>query len=360
MASIISNIKKIPRKLPVVRNFYNTEVYKDYVRRTKARKMIAVFLGDNVAPARKRALVSDMMRMFKEHKFMFDEYFLFNFEGMPDEKRFEFVSDIEHLPFCERMNRKENQIIFDDKTKTFEYFGKYYKREILPVTRKNENEFREFLNKHTRIIVKPFDKCCGQGVKIVDSSSANIEILSAKLLEDYPEGFLAEEVIMQCSEIASLHPSSVNTVRVPTIYYSDDDVEVIHPFFRVGRGDSIVDNAGAGGIICCVDVPTGKIVACADEMGKTYTVHPETGHQLIGYTIPRWDEAVALAKELAKTIEGNHYAGWDLALTDDGWVMVEGNARGQYLWQIPTQVGFREELDGIMEKLGLKSVMKNA
>ncbi len=361
MGSVLSKIKKLPRKVPVVRKLYKSNAYKKYERKVKADRMITAFLGENVAPSRRKALAKDMLRMFYDHKFMFDEYFLYNFENLSDERRLEFVSDIEHIPFCERMNRKENQIIFDDKVKTYEHFGKYYKRELLPVSGRNTAELRAFLEKHSRIIVKPFDKCCGQGVRIVDTASGDIDALISQLSEGYPDGFLAEEVIVQCAELAELHPSSVNTMRLTTIYYSDDDIDVIHPFLRVGRGDAVVDNGGAGGILCSVDPVSGTITHTADETGATFDIHPETGKRLIGFAIPRWNEAVALAKELATVIEGNRYTGWDLALTDDGWIMVEGNARGQYVgWQIPTQVGFRRELDGIMKKLGLRGVMKNA
>ena len=55
--------------------------------------------------------------------------------------------------------------------------------------------------------------------------------------------------------------------------------------------------------------------------------------------------AVALAKELAGVIGTNHYVGWDLALTDKGWVMVEGNPRGQFIMQIATRKGIKAELE---------------
>ena len=48
-----------------------------------------------------------------------------------------------------------------------------------------------------------------------------------------------------------------------------------------------------------------------------------------------------MAIELARQIPSNRYAGWDLALTKNGWLMIEGNARGQFVgWQIPMQKGF--------------------
>ena len=89
-------------------------------------------------------------------------------------------------------------------------------------------------------------------------------------------------------------------------------------------------------------------------MGIHYTEHPETHYKLIGYQMPRWDEAKELAKELARVMPDNHYCGWDLALTDNGWVLQEANDRGEFVgFQLPTQKGFRKELMSILEELGV-------
>ena len=48
----------------------------------------------------------------------------------------------------------------------------------------------------------------------------------------------------------------------------------------------------------------------------------------------------------------------DLALTDNGRVMVEGNARGQFIWQISTQEGFLAEANSILRRLGKKEMKK--
>lgn len=157
--------------------------------------------------------------------------------------------------------------------------------------------------------------------------------------------------------MAQFHPSSLNTIRVATVKF-DDGVEVIEAFFRTGRGGNIVDNAGAGGVFGTIDIETGIIDAVGDEYGNLYEVHPDSGLPIKGFAIPRWEEAKAMAIELADIVKGNRYSGWDLALTENGWIMIEGNARGQFVWQMPRQKGWLSEANAILRRLGLSEMKK--
>ena len=173
-----------------------------------------------------------------------------------------------------------------------------------------------------------------------------------ELLAEYKNTFLIEELIKQSPEMAKFHPASVNTVRVPTVRF-DDEILILHPFFRTGRGNNCVDNAGAGGVFGVVDPESGIVTQAADEKGIFYNNHPDTKEKMLGFKIPKWNEAVSFAKELAQVTPDNRYTGWDLALTDSGWIMVEGNSTGQFVWQIPEQKGSREELNNILKRLGI-------
>lgn len=75
--------------------------------------------------------------------------------------------------------------------------------------------------------------------------------------------------------------------------------------------------------------------------------------RLLRFKLPRWDEAVSLVKEAAQVVPDNRYCSWDLALTEKGWVVVEVNARGQFIWQYATKIGFRDEINKMLKELKL-------
>lgn len=58
-----------------------------------------------------------------------------------------------------------------------------------------------------------------------------------------------------------------------------------------------------------------------------------------------------LAQKLAKVLPTVRYVGFDLALTKNRWVMVEGNNNPQPVQQMVDQVVLRREFDNMMERM---------
>lgn len=326
-------------------------------------KTINTHMGDTVSAEQKAALLQDILYTAKKYRFSAEEYFCYHFADKSEEERASFISDLNRIEVVEKLNQAKNLVLFDDKIRTAEVFGAYYHRQVCCVRSADDKDaLNRFVSDFPRFIAKPLNGTCGMGVQIVDlTNENNIAAQLNNLIEQYCSGtnagFIVEELITQVPAMAQLHPASVNSIRVATILYPEG-AEVLASFLRVGRGESIVDNAGAGGIIGTLDLNTGCVIAAADEYGNSFDTHPDTGLPLIGFQIPRWEEAKAMACELATIVKGNRYAGWDLALTENGWVMVEGNARGQFVWQMPTQKGFWPEMNRVFNRLGMKE-MKN-
>ena len=75
-----------------------------------------------------------------------------------------------------------------------------------------------------------------------------------------------------------------------------------------------------------MDEKTGKICSVAtDDYFNVYETHPDTGIRSEGYQLPMVQEAVDFAKKAALVVPQICHVGWDVAVTPDGPVLIEGN-----------------------------------
>lgn len=137
---------------------------------------------------------------------------------------------------------------------------------------------------------------------------------------------LLQERVTQHPMMASLHPESINTLRLVTVA-EGDSATPLTAALRVGSGGSFVDNWAHGGIIVRVDFNTGQPVGPAlfKKRHDHLTHHPDSSVEFATFTIPFFDEAVELACRLQTDLYGFHSVGWDIAITPDGPSFIEGN-----------------------------------
>jgi len=281
-----------------------------------------------------------------------DDYLYFDFEKRSTLGRNSFITNRMRDRYCRQLNNLQEGRIFLDKYKSYQIFQQYYGREAIKIDSEDDfSAFEKFAARHGKFVKKPVTSSQGRGVEFIDTvvSSLSLEKIFRKIVK---EGrCILEEPIKQAGSMSKLHSHSVNTIRCTTIK-TNEGVEVFYPFLKVGRNGSFIDNGGAGGILAGIDPDTGVVYTTGvDEVGERFILHPDTKVTLPGYQIPRWEELIALAKKLALIVPAVKYVGWDLALAEDGWIMVEGNHYGQFIGQqLPSQMGRKKEFDKIFNK----------
>ena len=136
------------------------------------------------------------------------------------------------------------------------------------------------------------------------------------------EDRIAESLLEQCPEMAALHPASVNTVRALTIRG-----KLCSAVLRMGVGGGFVDNGCSGGIFAGLDVDTGIVTTKgADLMEHRFLLHPTTGLTIPGFQVPQWGKVCQTVREAVELVPGAVIVGWDVAITAQGPVLIEGNA----------------------------------
>lgn len=195
---------------------------------------------------------------------------------------------------------------------------------------------RSALEKYTSIFLKPADGLRGDGCHIL---SLRDDILK---LDDTPCSFddlprllkcggklLAERYLCQCREMAALAPHSLNTMRMITLCDEEGNVRYLRGFLRLGTGSAPVDNWYAGGLAVKLnnDGTLGAKGIYLDATKPDEERHPDTGVVFDGYRIPMFEQAVALVCRAHRVCPELPMVGWDIAMTETGPVMVEGNVK---------------------------------
>lgn len=187
----------------------------------------------------------------KKYGWLPDEYFLYHYNELTDSKRKSFICEQEHVEVADFLNTASARKILGDKWNTYLEYRSFFCRQACCITNTADkvekwNDLFRLFDRCGKLIIKPINGSFGKGIQIMENDS-NKRLLQTRMIMDYPKGFIAEEIIKQDIRMAVLHEESVNTLRIHTICF-DGNVTVFHPYVRIGRGNSVVDNAGSGGV----------------------------------------------------------------------------------------------------------------
>ncbi|QOS67603.1 hypothetical protein GS424_013950 [Eggerthella guodeyinii] len=284
-----------------------------------------------------------------------DEYLTFHLEGADCAKRREYISDLEKDRYLCRMNDVVDFVLFMDKAKTYERYSPYYKRDAVSLSGPKDFErFASFAEKHPTFVRKRVDLSKGDSVELVEFEAYKG---SPRSFFDglVSEGrYIVEELVSQSETMSAINSSSVNTVRCIT-FNTKHGIVTPFCFLKTGRQGSFVDNGGAGGLLVGVDKNTG--VLCTDgfdEYGQVFSEHPDSNVRFKGVRLPDWEDMLEMCKEMSSLEPRVKYIGWDMAHTDDGWIVIEGNSRGQMIGpQIVWQRGIKADVEALMENMDL-------
>lgn len=212
-------------------------------------------------------------------------------------------------------------------------------------------EFKQKFENEQKIVYKPLDGNGGLGICIFTIDAENMKETYEKIM-GYSRG-VVEAYVVQHANISKLAPNSVNTIRVVSVSSENEDsshkqTDIAYVAMRIGSGKSCVDNFTDGGMVVGVDLENGEVVTDGVTIdGTTFERHPDTNTQFRGFQIPFFKETLEMVKEAGKTISG--YIGWDIAITENGPVLIEANIMpGNRILQMPY----------VKDRIGKRSVME--
>lgn len=179
-----------------------------------------------------------------------------------------------------------------------------------------------------RIVFKPSIESGGGRNVMIDPPKAifkHLESLFQTVTNRNELNYIGQQYLVQHQRFSSFHPQSVNTMRIMTLRLGDEIV-LLSPILRMGRGTNKVDNQMSGGIVCGITTD-GKLKKYAyDKKFKRYEKHPDTGVIFEGTELPLYAEAISMVKDLHREVIYFDIISWDIAVgQDDNVYLIEVN-----------------------------------
>lgn len=276
------------------------------------------------------------------------DYFYFRFYKLPAEERSKWAGTGFMYEYQLIMNPKETREILENKILFLDRYRAFTKRDFASFNKPDadNSQIKRLLDNNSgRIVLKGSRGQVGREVEVVECRNcAPQELLNKMKICKYD---LVEEYVIQHHDLMALSPSGLNTIRIFT-QLSESSVEILGARLRISV-NSPVDNLGAGNLAAPVDIVTGRVTGPAvfsDISKSDCTEHPVTGIRILDFQVPYWKEVLTMVKQAALLYPENRSIGWDIAITEDGPELIEGNHNWcKLLWQLPVKRGMKKELE---------------
>ncbi len=316
----------------------NRPLFKKFFNHVKREKKISSL-----------ALWIDVLRSVYKNNLGLMDYFHFRFYEKDDNERacwagtgYKYEYDLLMNPPAYR-NVLANKIEFYRTYRPF-IIHRYCSLENLLVQPDNAESILE--NPSGKIILKDSKGQCGWGIELHNAKDFTTQSLSNYMKG---KGFnLVEEFIEQHPNLMQLSGSGLNTIRIITQLDSENKVVILGARLRI-TVNSHVDNMASGNIAAPINIESGKVdgVAVYSDITKLpVTKHPVSGVTIPGFEIPFWKETLQMVEKAALHNTQNRSIGWDIAITQQGPGLLEGNHNWcKILWQLPVNQGMKDVLD---------------
>ena len=271
-------------------------------------------------------LLCDMLRCALKYNAGYVDYKIAEMYRLTDEQKKTQITRGLSNTIVRRMNDKAYWYLFDDKATFNRLFKDEVNRDWIELSDElSLEDWKAFLDRNDDLICKPLEGSSGVGIeRHTKEEWRGREEAFLQELREKKIGIVEERVI-QHPKMAEMCPTSVNTIRIATLL-GDKKQGIVYAFLRIGNG-KVMDNVDCGGMAARIDLESGKLLTVgADKAGNTYTKHPITGTDIIGFTIPYWEEAKKMCLDAAQKVPQMRFVAWDVAITPNGPTFIEGNS----------------------------------
>ncbi len=194
------------------------------------------------------------------------------------------------------------------------------------------------------IVVKPVRGSKGIGVELwrfrdgiyvgPEGDTLNARALGEKLrarIEAGSSRMILQSRLINHDRLLNLSKNALITARIVTYRTGNSRYSGLNSSLIISLNDCF---AGSKQAVAPVQGETGRLGSAVPYgvVRKEFSEHPVSGEPIVGTIVPFWNEALSLAIRAHSFFPGFFSLGWDIAITDDGPIVLEANK----IWDIET------------------------
>jgi hypothetical protein len=311
----------------------------------------AMFLRRNGAIIRQRTgrpvfrQLTDQLRLYFSSGVLPPWYYIFELHSDPTPERarsyiYRWESKGGVIPLLKEGPRAPLSEL-GDKAEFAELCARHQVRTAAVLGVLKEGRFDRLGDLDRNLFVKPLSGRGGKGAERWDYAAGTYrdptgnEMDRERLIEHLKQRSVAVPLIVQerlvnHPALDALNNSALSTVRVVTFLDEAGEPEVVGAAMRMAMGSNkVVDNMHSGGVVAAADLNNGTL-GPASNLGANARLgwierHPDSGAPITGSRVPMWPEVREFAVRCHRAFADRVLIGWDIAVTADGPVLVEGN-----------------------------------
>ena len=283
-------------------------------------------------------VVVDMLWSAGRHNVGFQDYIDYDFAILTKAERDTYMTHPVSNEISQKYDHPDYRHLFHDKAEFDARFDAFLKRGWMLITEGNADELRAFTERQGTIVVKETHGQAGTGVHryhaadVTDWAAFHADLLSKKQV-------LVEEVIRQHADLAAVCPGTVNTTRI-TAFFDGEKTHILAMAQKFGRG-AVSDQMSFGGFYTMLDENGHAVGPGYDSHGHVHVTHPDSGFTIADFQLPMMDQVRDFVDQVARVVPQVQYVGWDIVVSPDGPVLVEGNWGAGVYENKPSVTGIR-------------------
>ncbi|MHA7826322.1 MAG: sugar-transfer associated ATP-grasp domain-containing protein [Roseovarius sp.] len=198
--------------------------------------------------------------------------------------------------------------------------------------------------------------------KLVLSNGKQIDLHSfaAEVAENYGEGFLFQTAVRQHETLNRVAGQAVGSIRVVTVH-DGGTPSCLYALWKIPSPDAMSDNYWQpGSMLAEIDPVNGRLLQCRRGSGPDQELlekHPVSEAVFAELQIPHWEALLDLTSRAHAMLPNFGVIGWDIAITDDGPLIIESNANPHHmLYQLATGRGvLNAEFEAVFERVAKRA-----